>query len=353
MRVTYPISLEDYRTLQPVFTGRPGHNAGFKGVLVVCFLMASLGVYCMVQGLGISTGSFLIGLGVLAAVVAYFFEKQSVGRSKEKYERNISTAYQRIHCPDQRTFEADENGFTVSCRCGIVTRPWSELMRFSENKYLFLIGTKTDVQLVPKLAFHSEGETTEFRTLMSERLNKDKPLTSRPVDLSYAKQDFRVAYILQILRGGGWRGLSKNLTTFGISAYGVFVIWNYVSPDRDPTILSGLIVLLLGIPLLRVAKTRRKHYFGPLRIYFSEEGLYLQDPGTLARNSWKEFIGYLEDNRVFLLYHNPRSYRIMPKRVLGGREAEFRTLLETKIHPYNYRIPFATPKVPSHSQQHS
>ena len=343
MKLIYAISLDDYRALYPPFTGRAGHNAGFKGVLVVCALIGLLGVYCLLEGRGISTGVFLIGLGASAAMASYWLDKRSVRQAKEKYERGISTAYQRMHCTEQRTLDADSNGFTVSCRCGTVTRPWSEVSRFSENKHLFLVGTKADGQVIPKAAFLTEGEVTEFRKLALEKLSQDRPFTSRPVDFAYVRRDFRDAYFLHILKAGGWRGLSTSLATFGISAYGVFVIWNYTSPNRDPAPLCGLIGLLLGIPLLKAIRLRRKHYFGPLRIYFSEEALHIQDPGTLARNSWKEFIGYLEDDRIFLLYHNPRSYRIIPKRTLKGREAEFRALLEAKVHPYNYRVPFPAP----------
>jgi hypothetical protein len=256
-----------------------------------------------------------------------------------------------MHCPDQRTLEADANGFTVSCGCGTVTRPWSELMRFSENTRLFLLRTKVETQVVPKSAFHSEGEITEFRVFFLEKLNKNRPLNSRHVDFTYTKQDHRDAYFVHVLRAGGWRGLSANLATFGISAYGVFVIWAYISPHRDIAPLCGLIGGLLAIPLLKIARLRRKHYRGPLRIYFSEEGLHLQDPGTVARNPWKQFIGYLEDDRIFLLYHNARNYRIVPKRALAGLETEFRELLKMKLQPYNSRIPFpvASPKAAARS----
>src|SRR6202035_4935615 len=117
----------------------------------------SLGVYCIVQGLGISTGGFLIGLGVCSAALAYVFDKRSVSKTRERYNRNLADAYQRIHCRDHRTLEVEQDGFTASCKCGAVTRPWPELARFSENKSLFFVGTKTDAQLVPKAAFSSEG----------------------------------------------------------------------------------------------------------------------------------------------------------------------------------------------------
>ena len=164
MKLIYAISLDDYRALHPPFTGRAGHNAGFKGVLVVCALIGLLGVYCLVEGRGISTGVFLIGLGASAAMASYWLDKRSVRQAKEKYERGISTAYQRMHCTEQRTLDADSNGFTVSCRCGTVTRPWSEVSRFSENKHLFLVGTKADGQVIPKAAFPARPSPPNLRS---------------------------------------------------------------------------------------------------------------------------------------------------------------------------------------------
>ena len=353
MKMIYAISLDDYRSLHPPFAGRAGHNAGFKGVLAVCALIGLLGVYCLEDGRGISTGLFLIGLGASAAMVSYWLDKRSVRQAKEKYESSIATAYQRMHCPQHRTLDADNSGFTISCRCGVVTRPWSEVSGFSENKQLFLLRTKTDGQVIPKAAFPTEGEVTEFRKLALEKLSQDRPFTSRPVDFAYVRKDFRDAYFLHILKAGGWRGLLKTMATLTITIYGVFGFWNYLSPNRDPAPLYGFIGLLLVIPLLKAVTLRRKHYFGPLRIYFSEDALHIQDPGTLARHSWKDFIGYLEDDLVFLFYHNPRSYRIIPKRILKGREAEFRALLEAKLNPYNYRVPFpvAAPAATRRSQQ--
>lgn len=340
MKITYAISLEDFRALQPQFTGRAGHNAGFKGVLVVCVLMALVGVYGLMAGAGISFAVFLIGLGLVVAAVCYFLDKRSVGKAKEKHLTNIAIAYQRMHCPDQRTLEAGENGFTVSCRCGTVTRPWPELVQFSENPKLFVLGTKAEGQVVPKSAFRSEGEVTEFRAFILEKFNKDRPFTSRPIDFSYTKQDFRDAYWVNIFRAGGWRRLLRMLATLAIVAYGVTAIWAHLSPSGDAGLLGGVIGGLLVVPLWNIATKRRKHYWGPLRIYPDEEGLYLQDAATVARNLWTQFLGYLEADRIFLLYYTSRTYRIIPKRALGGQEAAFRGLLKRKLPPYNYRAPF-------------
>jgi hypothetical protein len=127
MRLSYGVKFEDFQTLQAPFPTVAGSNAGFKGVLVACALIAALGVFCLTQGMGLQVGGFLIGLGLVAATGVYFYEQRSVRTKKEKYEKKISEDFQRIHCRDERVFTAGENEFTASCKCGTVTRPWSEL----------------------------------------------------------------------------------------------------------------------------------------------------------------------------------------------------------------------------------
>jgi hypothetical protein len=344
MKVAYAISFEEFLTVQPQFVVRPGHNAGFKGVLVVCLLMVWLGFFCIFQGLGISTGGFLIGLGICSAAVAYFYDKRSVARIKDKYFRNCAVAYQRMHCRDQRTLELDQNGFTVTCNCGSVTRPWTERVRFSENESVFIVGTKTDAQLVPKAAFPSQGAITEFRALLFERLDADRPIPSRSIKFSYIPQDFRDARLLHLFHAGGWRHLAKSWATFCISAAGAYVIWRYVSSQGDPAILCGLVGVVSGVPLLRAMRAKRRHYLAPQQIYFSEQGLHLQDSATVARNAWTQFVGYLEDDHIFLLYYHPRLYRIIPRRAFDGREAEFRSLLDANLGRFNYKRAAPSPE---------
>src|SRR5690349_9176075 len=108
MKLTYAIRFEDFRALQPPFTTRVANNAGFKGVLVACALIALLGVFCLVQGFGLPVGALLIVLGFLTAGAAYFYDKRSVLKAKELYEKKITAAYKQVHCRDQRCLEADE-----------------------------------------------------------------------------------------------------------------------------------------------------------------------------------------------------------------------------------------------------
>jgi YcxB-like protein len=338
MRLSYTIKFDDFRTLQAPFPTAAGSNAGFKGVLAACALLAALGVFCMVQGLGLPVGGFLIGLGVAAGAGAYFYEQRSVQSRKEKYEKRLAEAFQRIHCRDQRVFEADDTGYTTSCKCGTVSRPWSELVSFSENKTHFAFNSKMGGEILPKSAFPSEAQITEFRALATGKLNQDKSVTAPHFDFALRKADFREAYWMHILQGGGWRALAKVLLVYAGLIYGVFVLWNSIAAN-NPAVRAGLIGALVVIPAMRLMRNQRKHYLGVLRVYFSEQGLHLQDPANQSRVPWDRFVGYLEGNGVILLYSNPKQYRIIPKRALTGQAGKFQAMVESKLGAYDYRNP--------------
>ncbi len=201
VKLTYAIKIDDFKALRPPFTLRAGSNAGFKGVLVACALIALLGVFTLAEGMGILVGGFLIGLGAVGVTVTYFYEQRSVRTKREAHEKSISEAFRQIHCRDQRVFAVDEGGFTVSCGCSTVTRPWSGLASFSENDTHFAFGTNAGGQILPKSAFSSEAQITEFRAFVSGKLNEDKSVASPHIDFACTSEDYRAAYWLHILKG--------------------------------------------------------------------------------------------------------------------------------------------------------
>jgi YcxB-like protein len=340
VKLTYAIKIDDFRVLRPPFRLRAGSNAGFKGVLVACGLIALLGVFTLAQGMGVLVGGFLIGLGAVSATVAYFYEQRSVRTKREAHEKSISEAFRQIHCRDQRVFAVDENGFTVSCGCSTVTRPWSGLASFSESDTHFAFGTNAGGQILPKSAFSSEAQITEFRAFVSGKLNQDKSVASPHIDFTCTPVDYRAACWLHILKGGGWRHLGKTLATSAFATWGCIAIWRYVSASRDPVVLVGLIALLVGAPLFgRVMRSRQKTYPGRLRVYFDDEGLHAQYPATQSRRPWSQFIGYLEDKNVMLLYLSPTFRTVIPKRALTGQGLRLQTLIKAKLARHDYRNP--------------
>lgn len=86
-------------------------------------------------------------------------------------------------------------------------------------------------------------------------------------------------------------------------------------------------------------RSRKKGYIGPLRLYFSDECLHAQYPATQSRRPWSQFIGYLEDKNVILLYLNPKFHTVIPMRALAGQGVRLQTLIKAKLAPHDYRNP--------------
>lgn len=63
------------------------------------------------------------------------------------------------------------------------------------------------------------------------------------------------------------------------------------------------------------------------------------DEQALAKTGWDQFIGYLEDDKVFLLYHYPKLYRISPKRALPQANRTFYALIQSKLPVYEHQRP--------------
>jgi hypothetical protein len=346
MKLEYAITLDDFRALQKPFTLRPMANPGFKGAVFAAICLAALGIYCLFAGLGLPVAAFLLALAAGGGTAAYFFDVRSVRRAQEAYERNLSLGFERLHCRDRRIVEVTDAGYTLSCNCGTITRPWTELTQFSENQKFFLLRTKSEGLLLPKSAFSSEADRTEFRRLASEKINTTRRFGSTPIEFVCNSAEQRAARLLHIRQGGGWRLIVRIVLV--LLGFFVILTWflrsqggsqNPAIPYESAAIVAGMFIA--GNLARRFRRPAQPHH--PLRLHFGNDGLHLEDQANIVRHPWESFCGYLENDGIFVLYHHPRLYRIIPKRVLGAKTADFANLVHSKLVPFNYRNPVRVP----------
>ena len=368
MRITYDISLEEFASLQPALPTKPPNiwlfrvALGFSGIVALAGCMPLLFSEQGTSGglaFAIESALVFLLLGSAGGGLAYWLNRRGQAKLEQARQRHwegVRTAYRHLHCHDQRAIEVSDNGFTLLCRCGQVTRPWTELISFSENNFMLGLRTKSEFILVSKRGFSSPGEVTEFRALVLDELGRQKKPMVPYVDFAYTRHDFTRAQLLHIRRGGGWKPLARK--AFAISAISYIVLSAAFPGNRPhfgalpwyamPALLVFWATALLVLMLNKVRSA--KHYFGPLRVWIGEDGISLRDQTTETRIGWENYIGYLEDSHVYLLYHNPRFYRIFPKRIFDGRhQQEFRQLLTSKLPPLGQ--PLATPE-PSRPPDH-
>jgi hypothetical protein len=367
MRITYDISYEEFAALQPPFPAKPQNSWLYRVALGFSAIVALAGCIPLLSSVRGASGdlafpiefalSFLL-LGSAGGGVSYWLNRRGQAKLEQARQRHcegVRTAYRHLHCRDQRAIEVSEGGFTLSCRCGQVTRPWTELVSFSENNFMLGLRTKSEFVLVSKRGFSSPGEITEFRALVLDGLGQREKPTVPYVDFAYTRDDFTRAQLLHIAQGGGWKPLVWRAIV--ISAISYLALSAAFAGDRAhygalpwytiPALLGFWATALLVLMLNKVRSA--KHYLGRSRVWIGEDGISLRDETTETRIGWENYIGYLEDSDVYLLYHNPRFYRIFPKRIFDERhEQEFRQLLTSKLRPLGQPVAPQPPRPPNH-----
>ena len=344
MQITYGISFADFRTLQPPPTQHAGRTAFalIMGLLCLSLILPGAAVVLEQVSQGQPPPAAALGSIVLGGVVAgcgYLLDRRSMRRRRWRREQALLAAYDRIHCRDSRTLEATGESLALSCKCGLVARPWSELTGFTETQSFLIPLTRTESFAIPKSAFASEGELTEFRRLILDKLHTDRPFNACPIEFAHTRADLWRAKWLHVRKGGGWRRVLKIGVALVAFLYAIVLVIGRARAGELPAWLVPITLGAFAFFLSQVARLRQ-HYYGPLRIYFSEEGFHVVDPASQSRRRWNELAGYLEDRHVFLLYLNPRLYRIVPKRALGHRLENFSRLVQAALPPFDYRRRF-------------
>jgi YcxB-like protein len=341
VQITYGISFDEFRTLQPAPRPHAGRTAFVLVMGLVCLSLIVPGAGLVVQAVADgqappAAALASIALGAALGAFAYLLDRRSLRRWHVRREQAIYAAYERVHCRDSRTLQATSESLSLTCKCGLVARPWSELTGFTETPSFLIPLTRNESFPIPKSAFSSEGELTEFRRLILDKLHTDRPFNACPIEFAHTHEDFWRAKWLHVRKGGGWRRVLKVAFAVALFLYAIAFTMNGARTGQLP---SWLVLVVLGAFAFFLATTMRlrQHYFGPLRIYFSEEGFHVVDPASQSRRRWNELAGYLEDRHIYLLYLNPRLYRIVPKRALGHRLEEFGRLVQTALPPFDYR----------------
>jgi len=174
---------------------------------------------------------------------------------------------------------------------------------------------------------------------MLEKLNQGNPLPVQQFEFRYRPADFRSAAWLHIWEAGGrWNFFLFFVRAWGIGVIAFFVLTKLIGASEN-TALWTAIGTGVGFIVARFLKANKKPAVPPARVYFDQQGLHVEDSASRIRFTWDQFIGYLENKTVFLLYLGPRQYKIIPKAALDNRAAEFSNILRSRVRPFDYRNP--------------
>ncbi len=164
------------------------------------------------------------------------------------------------------------------------------------------------------------------------------------IEYTISEQDFLQAQRLAIKKSkSAW----AKAVRFYMPAMGVFMVgFLIVTIVRQGMSLGMVPGALVGFWFLsspwwiqrqyKKAYARAQKLHGDLVLETSEEGLHFQGATFNSRLSWEHYEKFSEDDKVFLLYENPRICSILPKRHLSPEQiAALRELFSKKIGAKN------------------
>ena len=214
MKITYGITLDEFRTLQPPLHRRIGAMGLAVTMGLICLLLIAPGVGVVAEELSQgqrppAAALASIAVGLLLCAGAYWLDRRSSGASTPGANRNCWRLYDRIHCRNARVLEADAESLTLSCDCGLVAEALDRTDRLYRDAVVSDPAHAHGLLPIPRSAFATEGELTEFRRLILEKLHTDRPFNACPIEFAHTRADFWRAKLLHVRKGGGWRRMVK------------------------------------------------------------------------------------------------------------------------------------------------
>jgi hypothetical protein len=213
MRVSYSLSFETYKKLQPPFEAiEPlGRGLFFALYLVtievgVGFTMLTVQLYALLSDLPAPEPGWLASLEIFgfgAALLAgvWGFRKLSARRAVREHGEFLRDSYDRLHCRDRRFVETTKDGVVFGCDCKTEAETWAHVRSWWEMDGEFLLSTRRNTVSIPKEAFVTEGERTEFRATLSGYAGKD---ALSEIAKFFANRGDRKRARWLLFMGGGW-----------------------------------------------------------------------------------------------------------------------------------------------------
>lgn len=335
MRIDYAIRFEDFRALYPPY--QPSlDNQGFRALTLVSLAFSSIGALYIYFKRDWMIGSVFLGMGVVAFLIGLIVERKNITESKTRAQQEFRNAYRQVHCRDRRFMEADDHAITFGCQCGKGSVAWAEVTGFREDDASFVVLSGQANAAIPKSAFSSGAQQTEFRSLLTSHVQPERGVGAAWIEYHTQPRDRRQGYWLNVFAGGGWKTLGSQALTFMIAGYGCISLLGRL----DSAVRASILVPVAIFAFWGMSRPKAFRYHGLLRLQASREELVIQDEQASVKNSWDDFIGFLEDEHVMLLYYNPKLYRLIPKRAFPAANHGFPQMVRSRLRVYNYRRPF-------------
>jgi hypothetical protein len=354
VRVNYSVDYDSFLLVQPPFLAAEPLRFGLffflrfavavAGTGLIVFFAWAVSASGLWPGAGATLSEALTALvpSTLALGAVWAWRRHSERSALNQQEDFLRYSYGRLHCVSKRFLETNEQGLLFGCDCGSEVTPWQKFTALIETDRNFILVTPTDKWAVPKGAFGTEAERTEFRTLASEKLSHGRSLAARSVEFTCTPQDWRNAWWLQF-KLGGWSRLAA-LVFFAVmeTLTAVYMAGMYGEHALfTPHFWAGAYVfaalLLILVPLFRKKAPRPTT---PLKISFAEDAIYVQSAAFLSKIDWRQVKGIAADKNSIVLSHGKNLLLLIPQRSIYPAQRQYiAEILRARLAPKSRPAP--------------
>jgi len=277
-----------------------------------------------------SVGGVLLATGLISAFLAVPLALLARKRVFSSSLATLKEEYVRYHS-DPRVLEFDEQAWKVHWYEGEDIRPWTTLRAFHNWKTLFILSTETTSYWLPKDALEHQGQLEAVRELAVAALRCGEKLFSVPVCPSALV--YTAASLFHNLR----RAIGTRLLAYLLVA--LMIYWlGFSDPDLPKW---GSLWLLLWVPVVLIlfeALHILGTYYKSFRPKVSPQAEIMSDRIVYEteKTIWIGRYGRITEVReipgAFLLYGNPQSFQLIPKKGFSAEQLrQFRELLVTNL----------------------
>jgi hypothetical protein len=337
MRLTYTIPYEAFVALQPPFVSEEGPGLGLMLFFQFAGALAGIGFMLMAvraahivgwtpwPSAPLYRGAIEFALGAFAVVGVWYFRRRSAKSMQREHTEFLRDSYSRLHCRSARFVEVTDEGLVFGCDCKKAINPWNRLSAVVESPLGFMIAGGRETQIVPSAAFGSEAQRTEFRQLLSDKLNENKTFNARTIEFECVAEDWRNAAWLRFKAGGWLRAIGVAiLACFGAGMILYFGPMVDYDARFDPPFVAGAIAFVaLVLLLLWMRRRRPKPYLGPLKVAFAEDAIYVQSRASESRVPWHQVTGLLIDRKCLILVQRFTTVLLIPGRYISPVQGRY------------------------------
>jgi hypothetical protein len=337
MRISYAVSYEAFVALQPPFVPQDPPGRGlffffqFAGALAgIGFMLLAVRIAYLLgwspwPSAPLPRALAELALGGLPILGIWIARRRSARSTRRQHDEFLRDQYTRLHCREQRFVEVTEEGLVFGCDCKTAMRPWNLLTALVETPLGFVVSGGRETQVIPNNAFADEAGRTEFRALLSEKLNQDKTLSARTLEIECTREDWHNAGWLAF-RVGGW----VRAATFAFMAcagvgmilyFGPFV--DYDARFDPPFVAAAAAFVTVVAILILVFRRKPVRYLGPLKISFAEDAIYVQSPTSESRIPWHHVTGCMIDKKCLILTSRSFGLLLIPGRFITPTQGKY------------------------------